>query len=319
MNRPCLSTTVVGLDIGESKICVPVGEIQADGRLRLIGLGQAASRGVIFGQIHDAALTLESTREAVMEAEEMARTKITGVFIGTSVACIKWGQRRILVPRTPDCALHQSIELVLALGLTVAGVVFKGSASGMAVLTSAQKQQGALVIDIGAGMTHYAVFSRGLPINAGVIPIGGNAISYKLASELRYTVACAERSKRSDYNSVLSNGRANRLNPNFNLSGIDFEAIRRITRSEMEKYFRKIRHKTSAVWGSVGAGVFLTGGGSRLAGVDVLCSQVFGSPASIARLANKDYEMKALNHPEFSTGIGLVEYGASLAPRRFGS
>ena len=317
MNPPSLSATVASLDIGDCKICLPVGQIQADGRLQIIGMGQAASRGVSFGHIVRTAHALKAARKAVVEAEEMAKTKITSVFIGTSTTSIKWGQRRILVPRHPDCAIHQSIELVLALGLTVAGVVFKGSASGTAVLTPEQKQQGALVIDIGASMTHYAVFSRGVPIVCGSLPFGGNAISLRLALDLSLSIAYAEHLKRSEHNSVHDHGRASWFNRSFSRSGINFQAIQRITRSKMETCFEKIRSQTSTVLSSLEAGVVLTGGSSRIAGLEELCSQLFGLPASLAQLASSDYQLKSLNNPEFSTSIGLVEYGASLKPMRF--
>ena len=37
---------VVGLDIGTSKVCVVVGELQKDSSIKIIGVGEAASRGV---------------------------------------------------------------------------------------------------------------------------------------------------------------------------------------------------------------------------------------------------------------------------------
>ena len=37
---------IVGLEVGTSKVCAVVGEINAAGALNLIGIGQARSRGV---------------------------------------------------------------------------------------------------------------------------------------------------------------------------------------------------------------------------------------------------------------------------------
>src|SRR5438094_1859425 len=45
---------IVGLEIGTSKICAVVGEINPAGALNIIGLGQARSRGVRKGEIADA-------------------------------------------------------------------------------------------------------------------------------------------------------------------------------------------------------------------------------------------------------------------------
>jgi cell division protein FtsA len=63
---------VVGLEIGTSKICVVVGEQNAEGGLNIIGLGQARSRGVRKGEIINPEQVEEDLRQAVFEAEQMA-------------------------------------------------------------------------------------------------------------------------------------------------------------------------------------------------------------------------------------------------------
>jgi cell division protein FtsA len=44
---------MVGLEIGTSKICVVVGEARLDGTTKILGVGQAPSRGVRKGEIVD--------------------------------------------------------------------------------------------------------------------------------------------------------------------------------------------------------------------------------------------------------------------------
>ena len=44
------SPVIVGLDIGTSKICAVVGEVNEAGALNVVGVGQAKSRGVRKGQ-----------------------------------------------------------------------------------------------------------------------------------------------------------------------------------------------------------------------------------------------------------------------------
>jgi cell division ATPase FtsA len=45
------SDLMVGLEIGTSKICVVVGEGRPDGTIKILGVGQAPSRGVRKGEI----------------------------------------------------------------------------------------------------------------------------------------------------------------------------------------------------------------------------------------------------------------------------
>jgi cell division protein FtsA len=78
------SSVIVGLDIGTSKICAVVGEVNEAGALNVIGLGQAKSRGVRKGEIVDANLTTEDIRNAIVEAEQMADAEIRSVFLGVT-------------------------------------------------------------------------------------------------------------------------------------------------------------------------------------------------------------------------------------------
>jgi len=73
--------TVVGLDIGTTKICAIVGEVVEDG-MDIIGIGTAPSRGLRKGVVINIESTVESIRKAVEEAEIISGTKITSVYTG---------------------------------------------------------------------------------------------------------------------------------------------------------------------------------------------------------------------------------------------
>jgi cell division protein FtsA len=78
------SPIIVGLEIGTSKVCAVVGELNADGALNIVGLGQARSRGVRKGEICDAPMVEEDVRHAIVEAEQMADAEIRSVFLGVT-------------------------------------------------------------------------------------------------------------------------------------------------------------------------------------------------------------------------------------------
>src|SRR2546426_1998115 len=78
------SSIIVGLEVGTSKVCAVVGELNADGALNIVGLGQARSRGVRKGEITDASLAEEDVRHAIVEAEQMADVEIRSVYLGVS-------------------------------------------------------------------------------------------------------------------------------------------------------------------------------------------------------------------------------------------
>ena len=80
------SSLIVGLEIGTSKVCVVVGERNAEGALNIVGVGQAASHGVRKGEIVDPAAVEECVRHAIVEAEHMADMEIRSVYLGVTGA-----------------------------------------------------------------------------------------------------------------------------------------------------------------------------------------------------------------------------------------
>ena len=73
---------VVGLDIGTSKVSAIVGEISAEDRLEVIGIGSNPSRGLKRGVVVNIESTVQSIQRAIEEAELMADCEINTVLTG---------------------------------------------------------------------------------------------------------------------------------------------------------------------------------------------------------------------------------------------
>ena len=80
---------IVGLDIGTSKIVAIVAELQPEGTLKVIGLGQHSSRGIKKGVVINIESTMQSIQRALEEAELMADCKINNVYTGIAGSHIK--------------------------------------------------------------------------------------------------------------------------------------------------------------------------------------------------------------------------------------
>lgn len=80
---------IVGLDIGTSKIVAIVAELQPEGSLKVIGLGQHVSRGLKKGVVINIDSTMQAIQRAIEEAELMADCKINNVFTGIAGSHIK--------------------------------------------------------------------------------------------------------------------------------------------------------------------------------------------------------------------------------------
>ena len=80
---------VVGLDVGTTKVCAIIGEVNEDGMVDIIGLGTAPSRGLRRGVVVNIDHTVASIRKAVDDAELMAGCRAETVFAGISGGHIK--------------------------------------------------------------------------------------------------------------------------------------------------------------------------------------------------------------------------------------
>ncbi|TSA40416.1 MAG: cell division protein FtsA [Verrucomicrobiales bacterium] len=92
------SSIMVGLEIGTSKVCVVVGDLNDEGALNIVGVGQSKSRGVRKGEIVDARVVEEDVRHALTEAEQMADVEIRSVYLGVSGGHIRGFNNRGVHP-----------------------------------------------------------------------------------------------------------------------------------------------------------------------------------------------------------------------------
>ncbi len=74
--------TIVGLDIGTTKVCVIVGKKTDDGSIRIIGIGQTPSKGLRKGVVINIDEAVLSIKRAVAYAERMSGFKIDTVYTG---------------------------------------------------------------------------------------------------------------------------------------------------------------------------------------------------------------------------------------------
>ena len=77
-----MGSPIVVLDIGTSKVLCLVGELQADEKLRILGLGSSPCTGFRRSAIIDMAKVVQSIKAATSDAERAAGLKITGAYVG---------------------------------------------------------------------------------------------------------------------------------------------------------------------------------------------------------------------------------------------
>ncbi len=75
---------IVALDIGTSKVCVLVGEINDRNQIEIIGKGTSPMKGTRRGNIINLDQAVDAVKKAVDEAEVMAGLQIESVYVGVS-------------------------------------------------------------------------------------------------------------------------------------------------------------------------------------------------------------------------------------------
>ena len=107
---------VVGLEIGTSKVCAVVGETRGDGTIRILGVGQAPSRGVRKGEIVDFETAGKCIREALVDAEEKSDVMIGSVYLGVTGGHIMGFNNRgaVNIPEERDEICEEDFEDVQA-------------------------------------------------------------------------------------------------------------------------------------------------------------------------------------------------------------
>ncbi|KAA3612100.1 MAG: cell division protein FtsA [Calditrichaeota bacterium] len=73
---------ICALDIGTTKICVLIAEVDENNELKIIGVGTAPSEGLRRGVVINLEKTIHAIKKARLEAERMANVEVRAVYAG---------------------------------------------------------------------------------------------------------------------------------------------------------------------------------------------------------------------------------------------
>ncbi len=224
--------------------------------------------------------------------------------------------------------LADNIHVIRGFNLEVRELVLASLAAGHMVTTPEERQHGVLAIDIGAGTTDFVLYRDGAPHTTGVVPVGGTHLTNDLSIGLRLTDGQAEKLKlrfgRANVQ-VRDKGQKVWLDGNFAIGDRQFPllAIEQITAARTWELLEVVKKKLGNAFSSetCTAGVVLTGGSAKLAGVAETAAKVFGVPAHLGEAPT--WVSENLRDPGFHTALGLLYYGVSTqaeksAPARRG-
>jgi len=192
-----------------------------------------------------------------------------------------------------------------------------GLAAAEAVLTRQQKEAGTALVDIGAGTTNLIVFEDGEVQYVSVLPIGGQHITNDLAIGLKTDLDVAEAVKleHADLRSTASKTNV-MVKIGDKAQNFQFEEVSMIVEArvdELLEYVDKELHKIKRSRKLPG-GIVLTGGTSKLPGIDEFAREKLELPARIGKLQNIGGLVDTVEDPSFTTVVGLMLLDMLLLP-----
>ncbi len=190
-------------------------------------------------------------------------------------------------------------------------------AAAIACLSSDEAHQGVVCVDIGGSATSYAVFEDGALSDVGLIRIGSQHITNDIAMGLNITMEDAEHHKMLNGNAMAASDFVDEADGDLLDSrpaggGGRQISIRRgdlnmILRARVDEILDMVEQKIGAdAFGGRIRNIVLSGGGSRLHGLELLVQSRFGLPVRLGRPEVIRGMPEVLNGPTGCVLAGLL-------------
>lgn len=191
-------------------------------------------------------------------------------------------------------------------------------ASGLASLVEDEMELGAVVIDMGAGLTTVGAFLDGHIIYTSTIHIGGEHVTKDIARALSTPLVQAERLK-TLYGSALAVAADEReivRVPQIAEAGEGAKSVVsradliRVIHPRIEETFEYVKAKLASknLSGKHLTRVILTGGASQLPGIVEVATQILERQVRLSRPLSAQKLHPSMNSPSFSTCAGLLDF-----------
>ena len=211
----------------------------------------------------------------------------------------------------------QNIEkCIQRCGLEVDDIILQQLASSSAVLTEDEQDLGVCLCDIGGGTTDIAVYIDGAVHHSVAISIAGNQVTNDIAialttptkdaEDLKIRFACAL-TQLADANEQIEVPSVGDKPPRT----LTRQTLAEVVEPRYEELFTLIYDELerAGMLSKIGAGIVLTGGGSKLSGALELAEEIFNMPVRLATPHKISGLKDVVKNPIYSTGIGLILFG----------
>ena len=224
---------------------------------------------------------------------------------------------RVLLVTGSSSICQNLRKCVQKAGLQVQRMVVQSLAYSEVVLGADEKEMGALVIDIGAGMTNAIAYLGGAPVYTGAISLGGDNVTGDIAYMMQLPRSAAESIKVSDGCCHTPSVSPDEMIITPAVGGkpsirLPRKELAKLIEPRMAEIFSMLSSELEKndVSGSFGAGVVLVGGGALLSGATELAAEIFRMPARIGFPEAINGLDRLYIDPRYSTLLGLLKIEA---------
>ena len=211
--------------------------------------------------------------------------------------------------------LQTIVRCVKELSIDVRNYALSIYATAQAVLTQEQKQEGAIVINLGAGVTDYIAYQNGAVVHTGVLGVGGDHLTNDLVAGLKLPFVKAEQLKREygNVHALVPEASGYVTLPgsySFEERNIALSTVVDIMNARQGELLEIVRTdlEAQAFWADFHGAIHFTGGASRVSGLVLLASEIFSCPVALAGECPLEGDQGYAGRPELATVLGLLHY-----------
>ncbi len=202
--------------------------------------------------------------------------------------------------------------------LDITALCVSSYAAGLSALVEDEKDLGCTLIDMGGGVTSFAVFHAGRMIYSDAIPVGGSHITSDIAKGLTTSIHDAERLKALYGSAMASNLDESELIDVPRLGESEYHEPNHVPRAvligiiqpRIEEIFEMVRSKLtdSGLGNAIGRRVVLTGGASQMANMRELAEHVLDKQVRLGKPIHLTGLPDAVSGAAFASVAGLLSY-----------
>jgi cell division protein FtsA len=212
-------------------------------------------------------------------------------------------------------AVQNLQKCVEAVGIVVEEIVVEAVAASLSAMHPQEREQGAVLVDIGGSVTALAVYDEGSIAHTACLPLAGSHMTKDLAQMLRCPWESAEHLK-CTYGSAIAD-------PRFDNETVEIESfgtqakksvklgfVNEVLQARCEEILDaiEIELKRTGYLDRLAAGLVLTGGGSELRNIAELAEARLGLPARVGRPYGYTGLSDLIATPAYATVVGLIEH-----------